>query len=863
MALPAGTVTMLFSDIEGSTRLLEQLGERYADVLGEHHRIVRSALAAHGGAEIRTEGDAFFAVFTRARDAALATAEIQRGLAAHAWPESRLVRVRIGVHTGEPNVIDDDYQGLDVHRAARICSAAHGGQVLISDATAQLVMGGTPIGLVFDDLGEHRLKDLSRPERLFQLTPEGLDGDLPPLRTLGAARTNLPALPTSLIGRRRELDELTSLLREDAVRLVTLTGPGGTGKTRLALSAAAEASGGFPGGAQVAFLAGVEDADHVLPAVAAALAIRDEPGVALIDSVASCLDSSPPLLVLDNLEHLLDAAPLVAELLARVPSLTVMATSRAPLHVNAEREVAVPPLPDADAARLFVERARAVRSDFELADGADAAVTAICHRLDGLPLAIELAAARTRVLSPEALLARLDRQLDLLVGGPRDAPDRHRTLRATIAASHELLAPAEQALLRRLAVFAGGFPLDLVAPVAAVDDAGALTGVEALVEQSLLRPIAPAAGEPRYLMLETIRAFAREQLDERGETDALRERHAAAVVELLERAARQIKGAEQVDGLDRIDAELDNVRAAIAWMRDAERPDLELRVAAAIGLYGVIRGRWSEVRPWAEHAVAHGPGSTPESYARALASASWLVHWEQGAGHERRLSERLLEFADEHGDRLGRAHALMGLALAEVYGDGDPQSAMAFLEEAAALCRDLDDDHFLGIVLNNHGDAALNAGDLDTARERFAESLAVGERRGLPDRIVMARGNLATALLAGGDAAAARPVLLRALRQARDMDFAESLLYIAATLVVLKLAEGKLESAARLTGTVEAAFAAGRNRFEGFELHRHEHVVAILSERLGRSRFEALRAEGGAMPLGDMLDAEIAAGVEP
>jgi predicted ATPase len=633
------------------------------------------------------------------------------------------------------------------------------------------------------------------------------------------------------------------------VRLITLTGPGGAGKTRTALSAAAEASDLFPGGTYVAFLAGVREADGVLPAIAAALAIQDTPGRTLLESIAEALRGPPFLLVLDNLEHLPAAAPLVAELLSRAPALKVLATSRAPLHLAAEQELEVPPLPDQDGVRLFLERAHAVRAEFS---ATDETVSAVCRRLDGLPLAIELAAARTRLLSAEALLARLDHRLDLLIGGARDMPDRQRTLRATIAWSHDLLGAEEQQGFRRLAVFAGGFSLDLLTPVAQTDEAV----LEALVEHSLVRTIAPGGGEPRFLMLETIREFALERLDERGEAGELRDRHAATMVAFLERAAEEISSGHQLEWLDRIDAELDNIRTAIAWIRERQRHDLELRVAAAIRLYGLLRGRWTETRSWVEGALAHGPEPAPDRFGGALAAAVILVRWDGDDAAADARARELLAFADEHDDRWARAQALMGLAITPAEA-GAFGPAMELLAEAVALSREVGDDWALGVALNNLGDTALKAGDLQTAGARFAESLALGERLGLLDRVATARGNVASVLLAAGDPAEAHAELRRCLKAARALGYPDPLLYGTATLAAITLAQGDAEEAARLTGTVEAAFEAANTELQSYERHRHEALLVTLRERLGPQRLEQLRVSGRAVALDDVLDAVV------
>ena len=438
--LPSGTVTFVFTDVEGSTRLLRELGERYAEVLAEHRRILREAFCAYGGVEVDAQGDAFLAAFARAGDALAAAEQAQTGLA------STPVRVRVGIHTGEPEVTAEGYVGLDVHRGARICAAAHGGQVVLSQQTMDAAGG---LGALVD-LGRHRLKDLSEPERLYQFG----DAVFPPLRSLNA--TNLPVQPSPLVGRDAELEELTALIR-DGARLVTLTGPGGVGKTRLALQIAAELVEDFPDGVFWVPLAALRAPELVVPTVERAIGA----GVPLPEHI----DEKEMLLLLDNFEQLLPAAESLGVVLAGCPNLRLLVTSRAGLRVSAEHVRELAPLPESDAVALFAHRARAVKGDFETSD----AVGAICDRLDGLPLAIELAAARVRLLTPEALLERLERRLPLLTGGMRDAPERQQTLRATIEWSSELLAENERCLFRSLAVFAGGWSLEAAQQICRAD----------------------------------------------------------------------------------------------------------------------------------------------------------------------------------------------------------------------------------------------------------------------------------------------------------------------------------------------------------------------------------------------------------
>ena len=464
MALPAGTVTLLFSDIEGSTRLLERLGEGYAEVLEEHRRIVRGAVAAHGGHELRTEGDAFFVVFARAGDGVRAAVAAQLALAACAWPSEVTVRVRMGLHTGEPRVMGHDYVGMDVHCAARICSAAHGGQVVVSDATERILAGEAIGGVGLQDLGEHRLKDLSRPMRLHQIVAEGLTAGFPPLRTREPEPTILPgqwAAPTALFGREDDVEVVAGLVRESGDRLVTLVGPGGVGKTRLAIEVAGRVAGDFADGERFVALAAVSEFRDLASAIARALAAPVSEGESAQAAVLRFLSSRQLLLVLDNFEQLVEGAPLVGDLIRACPGLTVLVTSREPTRLAAERLYPVRPLevPGASASAavelerygavaMFCDRARARDPAFTLDESTGPPVSEICRRLEGLPLALELAAARTGLLSVSELAARLDGVLAVLVGGARDAPKRQRTLRATIDWSYKLLTPRSAARSR-------------------------------------------------------------------------------------------------------------------------------------------------------------------------------------------------------------------------------------------------------------------------------------------------------------------------------------------------------------------------------------------------------------------------------
>ncbi len=534
--LPSGTVTIVFSDIAGSTSLLARLGGRYVEALDDHRRMVRSAIQQWDGYEVRNQGERFFVVFEAAHDAVMAALEVQRAMAAHLWPDAERVRVRIGVHTGEPTLHESDYEGLDVHRAARITGSAHGGQVVLSDATQALIIDRLPAEARLVDLGWHRLKDLPDPEHLYQATTEGLESDFPAIKSLGAA-SSLPAPTTALVGRETDLEELSTLLSRPDARLVTLTGAGGSGKTRLAIALADGLVHSFRDGVYFIPLADTTSGDTMWTKLADVLGLAGEAGGSA--AILEFLERRHLLIVLDNLEQLPEAGEVVAEVLTACPHLVVIATSRRPLHSPAEHEFAVQPLSlpaettleQADrsgAVRLFVLHAQLVRPDFVISDETVADVVAVVQRLDGLPLAIELAAARIKLLHPAALLARLDRAMELSAHDS-DRPDRQQTLHDAIAWSYDLLNPEQQHSFRQLGVFVGGCDLDAIAAVVG-SDPPPIEVVADLVDLSLATIADGPSGELRVDLLQTVADFAREVLKESGELSEARNRHAGHYV---------------------------------------------------------------------------------------------------------------------------------------------------------------------------------------------------------------------------------------------------------------------------------------------------------------------------------------------
>ena len=695
--LPTGTVTFLFTDIEGSTQLVSGLGEAYGPVLEAHAEIIRAAIARHAGTAISTEGDSFFAVFPSALDAVQAAADAQRELASHGWPDGLSVRVRMGLHTGEGRLGGDSYVGIDVHRAARIAAAGHGGQVLLSDATRTLVDPGLPNGLGVRNLAEHRLKDLPTPERIWQLEIDGLPGEFPPIRSLSAQRGNLASSPTPLIGREVELATLAGLLQQRP--LLTLIGPGGAGKTRLGLALAERLVNDFADGAFFVPLQDARDRAGIGAAIAVALGVRETPGRDLERGVKEHLQDRELLLILDNFEQVVSATPLVAELLAGSPGLRVVVTSRAVLHLSGEQTYEVPPLsvPNPadlpslselagyEAVALFVERARAVKPGFALTDGNARAVAEICHRLDGLPLALELAAARIRLLTPEAILERLERRLPLLVGGATDLPMRQQTLRGAIDWSYDLLDIAERRLFERLAVFAGGWTIeaaDMICNPGAELGIDTLDGLTSLADKSLIHAIPTDDEESRFGTLQVIREYAGEKLRSGPDSDELPRRHAAHVLALAELAGPELRSANLRTWQQRLRREQENLRAALRWAIDGGEAEVGLRTAGAI---------WDYWHYWAE--LREG--------------ARWL--------------EALLALPAAGPATLVRAKALRGLA-GILYWQGDADRSFALYEEALAITRTLGDEQLIAATLHDIAWAALGRGDLVVASAFATES---------------------------------------------------------------------------------------------------------------------------------------------
>jgi predicted ATPase/class 3 adenylate cyclase len=708
-SLPTGTVTFLFTDIEGSTRLVQSLGDDWVSVLEAHNSLIDTAITGNDGVVVKTEGDSFFAVFAAASDALQASVQAQHALMDHSWPPDGVVRSRMGLHTGIGALGASDYVGLDVHRAARIADSAHGGQVVLSEPTAVLVERSLPDGVSLRDLGKHRLKDLAEPEAILQVVAAGLQSEFPLLRTLDAIPNNLPKLLTSFVGRDRELAEAVRLL--ETTRILTFTGPGGTGKTRLSLQLAAEVADGYPDGVFFVDLAPINDVavipSRILETLGIQASTRKEPPAMRLNSQ---LADKGILLILDNFEQLLDGAPLVAEMLRASPRTKVLVTSRAPLRISGEQELPVPPLgisgvdPGADletlmqseAIRLFTDRAMAVRPDFRLTVDNAPEVAKLVGRLDGLPLAIELVASRLRLLPVDQILSRLSARM--LSSGSVDLPARQRTIESAIAWSYELLAEPERKLFARFAVFSAGARLEEVEAVCGPrEELGedVIDSLSTLVEQSLIRRV-DAEGRLRFRMLHVIHEFALERLTESGEAAALARRHLETYTAYVESVAPELLGRDRRIWLDLLEQDQDNLRAALDWAVESGETDLAFRLSSAAWRLWQARGHLHEARLRLDEVLAL-EGGDPRNRAKALEALGGILWWQsdlEGAFEIYRETVRLHRIL---GDPKELANALYNVSLATVFVQ-DANASREALDEAEALYRGLGDVGGLGDV---------------------------------------------------------------------------------------------------------------------------------------------------------------------
>jgi predicted ATPase len=805
-ALPSGTVTFLFTDVEGSTKLLHELGaEGYAEALAEHRRVIREACAAEGGVEVDTQGDAFFFAFPAAPGAAGAAEAMTEALA------TGPIQVRIGLHTGTPLLTDEGYVGDDVHFAARVASSGHGGQVILSRSTAQLVE------LKLTDLGEHRLKDIPVAVSIYQLG----SGSFPPLKTI--SNTNLPTPASAFVGRDDELLDVLSRIEEGA-RLVTLTGPGGTGKTRLAIEAASELVPEYKAGVFWVGLATLRDSALVTETIAQTLGAKD--------GLAGHVGEREMLLLLDNLEQVIEAAPGLSELLSACPNLTLLVTSRELLRIQGEVEYAVPPLAEQDATALFCARAQLEPSE-DIAD--------LCARLDNLPLAVELAAARTSVLTPEQILERLSQRLDLLKGG-RDADARQQTLRTTVEWSYDLLSDEQKQLFARLSVFAS-CTLEAAGEVADAD----LDTLQSLVEKSLVR-----FTDGRYWMLETIREYAAERLDEDTAAHNVRSGHAAYYLALAEHT-----GADDASSvLRRLDDEHDNMRAALSWFSDEREAERELRLVSALTNFWIVRGHLREGLSHAEKALEGQADGSSSWRMKVLAAASDFARMQGDTARGRAYCEESLALAREIGDYAGVAQALHELGEAAT-SDGDYDVATELYQEAVEAARKAGRNGAGSI--GNLGWVAFLQGDYERAMPLFEESAELFRERGHESGVAVQLCNVVDANVMLGRPEEARPRIRECLQIARELQFVQMIASSLDATAAVVAHDGDAGTAMRLVGAADAVFED--LHLAGSDSDRRVADLALerATRALGGDVAQAMRAEGRKLDTNQAIELALAA----
>jgi predicted ATPase/class 3 adenylate cyclase len=906
---PTGTVTFLLTDVQGSTGLWEQHADLMGAAMARHDAIIVTAVETAGGMTVRPrgEGDSRFAVFANVVNAVRAVSEIQRKLVSGFEDFPFALKVRAGLHTGAAEWREGDYYGSAVNRCARIRGLAHGGQTLLSQATAELVRDDLPDGATLVEMGTHRLKGLSRPETIFQLWLPGLDNDFPPLESAEGFLTNLPRPPAELIGREREKRELTAMLIESSARLVTLTGPGGTGKTRLSLEVGHRLHGSFHDGAFFVDLASISDPALVMPTIAHTLGIREGGDRSPFDNLKDFLAGRETLLILDNLEQIIAVAPAVAQLLAVAPKIKLLATSRIPLQIRGEREypLATLPVPAGDslsldeltaneAVQLFVRRAQATRPAFELTADNATAIAAICRRLDGLPLAIEIAAARIRMLPPPALLKRLDQSLNLLTGGAADLPTRQQTMRGAIDWSYQLLQSPDQALFARLGVFVGGFTLANAESIANADgQLDVFTGIEALLNNSLLRPVESVTDEPRFDMLQTIRDYALDQLAQSGELAELRRIHAEQYANEVVVNWLHLYGPRAVERLAYLEEEHDNYRAAIAWgLEPGHDIFVSSQICVAHFWFWYRHGHLHEGREWAEKVVRATEGTSGHARVLGLISAAVMAIWQgdmKVADHHYEALKRLLdntqvdeivsmaymtygvslvnqgrdreaysqlsmaaERVDQEGDQWSKCTTLVHLANASL-GLGQIKQAETWLQEALPMAQQIGDVWQIAFCLNNFGEVARVQGNYEKAKNYYLESEALyreADAVGDHARLIHTLGFIA---LHDGDAAQAEANFRESLAAFRKLGnqrgIAESLSGLAGVAVVT----GESAWATPLLSAADARMVSSGAAWWPADRVELERTRQRLREALGEAEYARLWAQGQGMSLEEAI----------
>lgn len=906
MELPRGTVTFLFTDIEGSSKLWEQHPEAMSAVLAEHNALLRRVIESHRGYIFKLWGDAVYAAFDTAIDALSAAVEAQRELMRRSWGELGSLRVRMALHTGMAEVRDGDYVGPTLNRCARLLSAAHGGQILLSAATEELVRDSLPKDVSLRSLGFHRLKDLQRPEHIFQVIHPELLTEFSSLRTLNAVPNNLPIQLTSFIGREREMKEVKELLKQ--TRLLTLTGSGGCGKTRLALQVAADLLEEYPDGVWFIDLSVLADPALVPSTVAATLGIYEEPGRPTLITLAEALKPRTLLLILDNCEHLVGACAQLAETLLRTcPNLRILATSREALGIAGEIAWRVPSLslpqphelayPDSlaritqyEAIRLFIERAEAASPDFKVTPHNIRAIAQICQRLDGIPLAIELAAARVKALSVEQIAARLDDRFRLLTGGSRTALPRQQTLRAMMDWSYELLNERERTLFRRLSAFAGGFTLEAAEAICADEQIPAYEIIDLLTNLVSKSLVVFSDEEARYRLLETVRQYARDKLLETGEAAQIRDRHRDWFLAFAEHAESALQGPDQALWLKRLETEHDNLRAALEW--SSTDPETGLRLASALWLFWYLRGYVSEGREWLNQFLGKATQAPSSLRAKALYGASMLARAQddyalatklleeslalyRAAKDNRgvalalgnlgviafargdyaratRLHEESLEHFRKLEDRVGMAAALSELGNIAMYHN-DLERAERLLEESLALSRAAQDDQGMAAALRRLGAVLFQKGERARAKALLQESLELYRGLGAVPGLASVLNSLGMIALHEGDPQRASALLRQSLAHYRDVGDKWHIALCLDRLAQVAAAQGEWDRAARLLGAEEALREAIGAPLPPSEHEGREQTLKGAHEHLGEELFAAAWADGYAMKLEDAI----------
>ena len=903
--LPTGTVTFLFTDIEGSTRLARNFPDAWPAIQARHHALLETAISTHHGYIFQTIGDEIDAAFETALEALNAALEAQYALHSEDWGLIRSLHVRMGLHTGPARLSAGIYEGyLTLSHTKRLMSTAYGGQILISESAETLLRDSLPKGITLRDLGEHRLKDFERGEHIFQGIAQDLPAEFPQLKSLDVSPNNLPVQLTSFIGRSKEKDEVTQILTKE--RLLTLTGPSGSGKTRLALQVAAEMIEQFKDGVFFISLAPITEPGLVASTLAQSLGAIESSGRSIVDCLKDHLQYKSLLLLLDNFEQVVSAAPLVAELLAACSELKILITSREGLRIGGESEYPVLPLalPDLKqlpppesltqyaAVDLFFQRAMAVKPDFRITNDTAPAVAEICYRLDGLPLAIELAAARIKLLPPRAMLTRLEHRLEFLTGGGRDLPARQKTLRNAIAWSYDLLDENERKLFRRLSVFVGGCTVDAVEAIAEDNPShgSVLDRLESLLDKSLLQEVEGAHSELRFMMLETLREFGLEQLEASGEQAEIQHRHAGFFLSIAEQTEAKFEGAEQVEWISRMEQEHDNLRAALEWSKTADgAAETCWRLASALGLFWEARGYYTEGRELLTAILlSETARGRTAGRARILARAAELAYRQSDYSATMSFAGESLAIYREVGDKQGMASALvkLGNAATEM---GDYAAASAFLDEAMKTWRVLKDKHGIARALISSGWVALRSGKYVSAKARLTQALALSRDLGDTRHIAFELSGLGEVALRQQDYVRATQLVEESLELRRQLGnkwgvgvslgilgwiamreekwdramarLGESLevrreigdqsgsAWCLERLAAVAMAQGQAEKAARLFGAGAALRASIKSVIDPADQPAYDSKILSLRKELGKERFTVVWDEGRALAL--------------